>query len=301
MHTPDDSLNSDNQDSTPEPSNLSPSLAAPQSGESGSSLPSLPSVKSPSSKGSAPGGVSGPFVLAQGPGESDPSSPSSPSVKSPTAKHRPKGKIARLPKNLRDQINTMIRDGVPYPAIIDQLDLSTLPNPISEQNLSNWKNAGHQRWLHEQEWREDIEEARDDALKFPGADDDAKLEQVTLKMASMRLYQLFKHLEPAAFAATAHEKPESYARLFSALPRITRESLRYQKYRDACAKARLALQTLRDPKRKLNEQERRSLVLLVDNILGLPSEDDPPTDPQTDASEPIPPESTAIETDATRS
>ena len=67
----------------------------------------------------------------------------------------------------------------------------------------------------------------------------------------------------------------AFARLLNALSRASRETLQLQKYREACAKARAALQPLRDPKRKLTENENRSLVLLVDNILGLPSQDDP--------------------------
>jgi hypothetical protein len=151
--------------------------------------------------------------------------------------HRPKGKVARLPKHIRDEINVMIRDGLSYPAIIANLKQRGQPEllTISEQNLSNWKNGGHQRWLCEQEWREEIQEELQGALALAAADDQTKLEQITLKMATMRLYQFFKHIEPAAFVAVAREKPESFARLFSALPRITRECLRLQQYRDDLA------------------------------------------------------------------
>ena len=42
-------------------------------------------------------------------------------------KHRLKGKIARLPKPLRQKINTMLDDGVAYPAIILKLQESADP------------------------------------------------------------------------------------------------------------------------------------------------------------------------------
>jgi len=225
-----------------------------------------------------------PHSATSQPGEDDPAESASesrtnnPTGNHPTAtgKHRPTGKIARLPKEVRDALNSMLRDGdVSYQAILRKLR-ATWDTPelrsISDQNLSNWKNAGYQQWLAEQEWREEMQEARDDAIKFPGADDGTRLEHAALKLASMRLFQLFKHLDATAFANLATQKPESFIRLFAMLPRITRESLRVQKYHDAASKARAAVQTLRDPKRKLSEQERRSLVLMVDDLLGLSSE-----------------------------
>jgi len=163
--------------------------------------------------------------------------------------HRSKGKIARLSKDTRDQINFMIRDGVPYPAIIEKLQQSGQPEllAISEQNLSNWKNGGHQHWLREQEWREDMRREWDEALTLATADDQTRLEQITLKIAALRLYQFFKSIEPAAFVAAAREKPESFARLFSALPRMMRECLRLQQYNDESTHA--DHQTLAKPKK----------------------------------------------------
>jgi len=35
--------------------------------------------------------------------------------------YRGNGRIARLPKHLRDQVNTLMRDGVSYPDIIQRL------------------------------------------------------------------------------------------------------------------------------------------------------------------------------------
>jgi hypothetical protein len=186
--------------------------------------------------------------------------------------HRGNGKIARLPKALRDQVNSLIRDGLPYGQIRQKLLDSghSELNDISEKNISNWKTAGYQRWLREQEWRDDMQQTRAEALEFSDADD-ARLEQVTLKTASMRLYQLFKQFDAVDFSIAVENKPEAYTRLFSALPRITREALRYQKYRDACAQARAELKKVYDPERELSDSERRAIVRKVDQILGLQS------------------------------
>ena len=70
------------------------------------------------------------------------------------------GKIARLPRKIRAQINQRLADGVLGHRLIDWLH--TLPKvrrllarhfggrPINAQNLTNWRQGGHQRWLQQQ-------------------------------------------------------------------------------------------------------------------------------------------------------
>ena len=54
---------------------------------------------------------------------------------------RRNGKVARLPKPIRDKLSTMILDGVPYSQIIRSLGKDTAH--LNEQNLSNWKSGGY--------------------------------------------------------------------------------------------------------------------------------------------------------------
>jgi hypothetical protein len=67
------------------------------------------------------------------------------------------GKIARLPHNLREQLNLKLHDGLPAKSILPWLN--SLPEvktilavgfenrPISKQNLSEWKHGGFRDWL----------------------------------------------------------------------------------------------------------------------------------------------------------
>src|SRR6266404_7582993 len=67
------------------------------------------------------------------------------------------GKIARLPHNLREQLNLKLHDGLPAKSILPWLN--SLPEvkailaadfdhrPISKQNLSEWKQGGFRDWL----------------------------------------------------------------------------------------------------------------------------------------------------------
>src|SRR5215472_11414176 len=62
------------------------------------------------------------------------------------------GKIAKLPQAVREQINTMLQDGVPYAKII--ATLGDAGQGINIHNLSRWRRADYQDWLDEQTWRE---------------------------------------------------------------------------------------------------------------------------------------------------
>jgi len=104
--------------------------------------------------------------------------------------------------------------------------------------------------------------------------------EVSVRLSPAR--RLPWHAQPVAHAEESHRSRSTldqklggdsaaFARLLNALCRASKETMLLQKYRDACAKARAALQTLHDPKRKLTDDERRSIVLQVDDILGLSS------------------------------
>jgi len=76
------------------------------------------------------------------------------------------GKIGRLPTTLRDQLGHRLEDGLAGAEILDWLN--QLPEvqqimddhfdgrPITEQNLSDWRQAGHLEWIRREEARQAI-------------------------------------------------------------------------------------------------------------------------------------------------
>jgi uncharacterized membrane protein YccC len=74
------------------------------------------------------------------------------------------GKIARLPKEIREQLNQRLENGEPGKDLLNWLN--QLPEtqkiladhfagqPIRPQNLSDWKSGGYQDWLRHQQLRE---------------------------------------------------------------------------------------------------------------------------------------------------
>jgi hypothetical protein len=75
-----------------------------------------------------------------------------------------KGKVARLPVAVREQLNERLRSGEQGKRLVAWLN--TLPEvkdrmaelfggyPMREQNLSQWKKGGYRDWLHQREVRE---------------------------------------------------------------------------------------------------------------------------------------------------
>jgi len=71
------------------------------------------------------------------------------------------GKIARLPGDIRSQLNSRLQDGAEGRQIVRWLN--SLPqvkevlaenfdgHPISEQNLSDWRRGGYEEWLARQD------------------------------------------------------------------------------------------------------------------------------------------------------
>jgi len=196
----------------------------------------------------------------------------------PAGRHT--GKVARLPKTLRDQVNLMIQDGATYPAIIRSL--GDAGKNLNVVNLTRWKKGGHQDWLLEQTWLADTRARQESASDLVRDFDATQVNHAALQLGTLHIFEAMRTLGPGSLDQKLGGDSAAFARLLNALARVSRETLQLQKYREACAKARTVLQPLRDPKRKLTDEERRALVLVVDDILGLPPQDDPPEDPSTE-------------------
>ncbi len=140
---------------------------------------------------------------------------------------------------------------------------------LNTENVSNWFQTGFQDFLAQQE-RLDYQRARyDAAIDLLKETDTSKLPQAGLQTAAAQIYDLLGHFTPAALGQNLADEPEKYTRIINALSRLAREALALQKYQDACAEARRAMEPMKDPHRKLTDDERRAIVAKVDDILGI--------------------------------
>jgi len=73
------------------------------------------------------------------------------------------GKIARLPLSIREELNTRILNGEPATVLVPWLNSQGIVKgilddlfegkPISEQNISNWREGGFVDWYVQEDWR----------------------------------------------------------------------------------------------------------------------------------------------------
>ncbi len=181
------------------------------------------------------------------------------------SEHRGNGKVARLPKVLRDQVNRMLDDGLSYKAIIEKLEQSTdppLPYKLLEMNVSRWKDNGYQRYLRHQEWRDDLRILRESGSEMTELNDGPKFQETLTQIA---LTEIFRVLQQGEL------KPDSlnYIRLFNALARLNREALGLRKYNDLLAKEQAELKKL-ELGRKISTNEHRAIVDQADQIFRMP-------------------------------
>ena len=104
------------------------------------------------------------------------------------------GKIARLPRDLRDQLNRRLEDGQLGAQLV--VWLNALPEaqamlarefagrPISEQNLSEWKQGGYRDWLARQEVLAQVRELAADAEELAGAGDGVPAEHLATVLSA---------------------------------------------------------------------------------------------------------------------
>jgi hypothetical protein len=111
------------------------------------------------------------------------------------------GKIARLPRYLREQLNRRLEDGEPGPQLLAWLngrqDAQEIlardfgGREVSEQNLSEWRQGGFKEWQRHQEACEHVRRLSDRAAAL----DETAEAGITDHLASVFAVELFKVLE----------------------------------------------------------------------------------------------------------
>jgi hypothetical protein len=110
------------------------------------------------------------------------------------------GKIGRLPQDIRNQLGQRIEDGLPGTEIVHWLN--SLPDvqqvlkdhfggrPITEQNLSEWKQTGHPEWLRRQEARLAALQLIEDSDEWESASDDRPMSDRLATVLSVEMVRL---------------------------------------------------------------------------------------------------------------
>lgn len=144
------------------------------------------------------------------------------------------GKIARLPKQIREQLNQRLENGERGKTIVQWLN--ELPEvqkiiteqfagrPIREQNLSEWRNGGYLDWLRHQDFRQQILMSVEQADDYSQDEGQTNLaERLAYLMTTQLMTQLWS-LNQLTDPAKRWEKTREVARELS---RIRRDDQRF--------------------------------------------------------------------------
>lgn len=136
-----------------------------------------------------------------------------------------KGKIARLPRAIRDELNQRLDNGEQgvrlvewlngLPEVKKVLESDFEARPITDGNLADWKNGGFLDWQAQQEARSLVQELKADGRELAPADE----------LAELFTTVLMTHYAAAvrrSNADTAEEPREQVKRLGKSLRDITR-------------------------------------------------------------------------------
>src|SRR5437867_2935497 len=136
----------------------------------------------------------------------------------PTPAHLRNGKVARLPKAFRDQINQMISDGFTYGEIIQEL--GEAGSGLSEGNVGNWKAGGYQDWLKEQQRLDGMRVRQEFAIDLVRSNDGAQTHQAVSQIAALNLCDLLDDFHPARLKQVLETDPATYTMLLNAYTRL---------------------------------------------------------------------------------
>lgn len=197
-------------DGAGEPSTPEPPSSPPDPSPSNNPLPNNPPPANPSSS----------IPL--------PADPSSATTRPAPRKRR--GKVAQLPKTVRDVINQMILDGFTYRQIIEAL--GEAGKDLSENALSTWRKGGYQDWLEERQRLDVMVRQHEFNIDLARNSDGGESHQAAFEIAALRVCDLLAGFDPAIVRGNLESDPadyatliNSFARLLNSLPRLSEGNL----------------------------------------------------------------------------
>ena len=144
--------------------------------------------------------------------------------------HARTGKVARLPKPIRDQISSMILDGIPYLDIIQRL--SPEAHDLNEQNLSNWKSGGYLDWLRELHVTQAIQAKYElaQSIVANSADDNAA-GQAVLQTIAVNLCEFLAETDPATLRESLLSDADKFTRFVNSMVRLAEGGIKCELHR----------------------------------------------------------------------
>jgi hypothetical protein len=186
------------------------------------------------------------------------SAPPGNSEEGPKHHHRRTGKIARLSRELRDQVNQNLSDGLPFADILASLGDHGLG--ITEANLGNWKAGGYQDWLKEQQLLEECRTRHELTLQFARENRGIEGIQAAHNVTVELLCQAVAEYGPEALKEAFDKNPLNVLRAFTALARLSSAGLKFHKHQSEEDRAARQAQNQTDGKKGISPEVLKEMI-----------------------------------------
>jgi hypothetical protein len=142
-----------------------------------------------------------------------------------------RSKIAKLPKDIQLQLNTMLDEGATYPSIVDWLATKGCPD-ITVDTLYQWKEGGFQDWLAQQQQTERAKALFQWEAEFLLQHPEVTPHSAAVLFGTCQLKGLLDEIDVLQAQGAFSEHPENYTRCFNSLARFARISFEMQQHKD---------------------------------------------------------------------
>jgi hypothetical protein len=148
-------------------------------------------------------------------------------TKSGTSERYRTGAIARMPKPIRQQVNEMLDDGIPYADLIKRL--GDHGADLNEDQVRRWKTGGYQDYLRDQKLLAQCRSRNDRLAEILSSAGQLSGFQATQQIASSHMFEVLADFGPDFLRDTLRQNPMNYFRMLNAFSRLTNGGLKCER------------------------------------------------------------------------
>jgi hypothetical protein len=187
-----------------------------------------------------------------------PPSPEAAAQSREAAARRRTGKIAQLPRDLRDQVCVGLLNGEQYQDIIEKL--GDHGKGVNKVNLHAWYTGGYQDWLKEQQLLEECRTRHELTLQFARENRGIEGIQAAHNVTVELLCRAVAEYGPEALKEAFQKNPLNVLRAFTALSRLSSGGLKFHKHQSEEERAARHAQNQTDGKKGISPEVLKQMI-----------------------------------------
>ncbi len=145
----------------------------------------------------------------------------------PKPARRRRGKIARLPDEMRLRVNLMLSDGLTYAQVIAKL--GDAGKDLNVDNVREWHSGGYEAWRKDRLWLDEMYAKLQFAKDVLQDRDSPKIREATISIAVTQMIDLVADFEPITLINKLAQDPANYSRILTSLSKLTEAGLKYDR------------------------------------------------------------------------